>query len=69
MKYFLVYRNEDLETKGIKTFNSKKEALSVMRTEEVSVYEVVLCSAESIKEMLKVFPEYRPKEYEGLINA
>jgi len=69
MKYFLVYRNEELETEEIKTFNSKNDAISVMRKEEISVFEVVLCTAESIKEMLKVFPEYRPKAYEGLINV
>ena len=67
MMYFLVYRNEKLETTKIVSFKYRKEAIQSLKENEDSVFELVFCIGNSIRELLKIYPEYRPSNWMELI--
>jgi hypothetical protein len=69
MKYFLVYRNESLENEKVVSFQSKEQAIEVLkRDEKIQKGEVVLVAAKDLKSMFLVYGEYRPANWESLLR-
>jgi hypothetical protein len=68
--YFLVIRNENKNTVDIFRFSNMGAALKEQEDLEKKYqnYEVILCCADDLEELLNVYTEYRPTNWQDLVK-